>query len=185
MSIASKHHYRFKYLKSDKWNNARLEALVREKGKCQICGEESIHNDAHHIWYPEDIYQTTEKHLVILCRLCHDFLHSLVPECKTRDENIGRASWLKYHNAIQTWRLQKASLFNQPNPVTWTSEAIILQKIQAIKQRLFSKKRGVVITLSNDEAGELIRDFSELVKSAIPTPSRNGLLSHDNGRQAG
>lgn len=113
MSIEGKHSYRFGYLKSDKWQAVRLEALVREKGKCQICGEESISNDAHHIWYPENIYDTTEQHLVILCRACHEFIHEMLPECKTDDAEKGTAQWLKFRNAILAWRQGKMELFDE------------------------------------------------------------------------
>lgn len=107
MSIESKHAYRFEYLKSEQWQNVRLEALVREGGKCQICAEESISNDAHHIWYPESIWDTTTENLVILCRPCHDLLHSLVPECKTRDEGMGRERWIAFRNAMELWMIKK------------------------------------------------------------------------------
>lgn len=107
MSIEGKHAYRFGYLKSEKWQNVRLEALAREKAKCQICDEESISNDAHHMWYPENVYETTEAHLVILCRPCHDFIHTMIPDCKTSDEQAGREHWLKFANAIKAWRHQK------------------------------------------------------------------------------
>jgi hypothetical protein len=111
MSIESKHAYRFGYLKSEKWKTVRLEALVREKGKCQICGEESISNDAHHIWYPKSIYDTTEKNLVVLCRACHSFVHQMVPECKTNDEEKGIREWNRFRNAIFVWRQDKSDLF--------------------------------------------------------------------------
>jgi hypothetical protein len=111
MSIEGKHAYRFGYLKSEEWKNVRIEALAREKGKCQICGEESISNDAHHVWYPESIWDTREMHLVILCRPCHDFIHTLLPECKTNDEDHGRREWLKFKNTILEWRRAKLSLF--------------------------------------------------------------------------
>src|ERR1035437_9159173 len=113
MSIESKHAYRFQFLKSDKWKAVRLEALVREKGKCQICGAESIYNDAHHIWYPKSVYETTEKHLVVLCRGCHEFIHQMIPDCKTRDESIGKSNWRKFKNAIVIWRMHNASLFQE------------------------------------------------------------------------
>ena len=111
MSIEGKHAYRFSYLKSDKWSNVRIEALGRENGKCQICGEESIFNDAHHMWYPKPIWETTERHLVILCRPCHNFIHAIIPECKTNDEEKGRAHWFKFSNAIIAWRNQKLDFF--------------------------------------------------------------------------
>lgn len=111
MSVEGVLYYRNVYLKSDKWQNVRLEALVREKGRCQICGDESISNDAHHIWYPESIWETTPDHLVILCRDCHDFLHVMLPDCKTSDEESGRAQWIKFSTAIAYWRSRKLHLF--------------------------------------------------------------------------
>lgn len=114
MSIEGKHAYRFGYLKSEQWQNVRIEALAREKGKCQICAEESISNDAHHVWYPERIYETRAEQLVVLCRPCHDFIHMMLPECKTNDEEKGRAEWLKFSNAIMVWRAQKIFIFHNP-----------------------------------------------------------------------
>lgn len=116
MSIEGKHSYRFGFLKSDRWKAVRLEALAREGGKCQICGEESIYNDAHHIWYPKAIYDTTEKHLVVLCRPCHNFIHTMLPECKTEDESEGVGQWNKIRNAIIVWRKEKISLFQTGLP---------------------------------------------------------------------
>lgn len=103
MSIEAKHAYRFGYLKSEEWKTVRIEALARERGRCQICGDESVFNDAHHIWYPEDIYDTTAKHLAVLCRPCHDFMHAMRPECKTRDEEKGRSEWTAFQTAVGAW----------------------------------------------------------------------------------
>lgn len=116
MGIEAKHAYRFGYLKSDQWKAVRLEALVREKGKCQVCGEESIANDAHHVWYPKNIYETTERHLVILCRPCHDFIHAMLPECKTSDEELGLAEWARFKSAIAMWRNEKLAIFQTGEP---------------------------------------------------------------------
>lgn len=77
MGVESKHSYRFVFLKSDKWQNIRLEALVREQAKCQICGFESISNDAHHIHYPPSVWDTELDDLVVLCRACHQLVHDL------------------------------------------------------------------------------------------------------------
>lgn len=88
-----------------------MEALVREKGQCQICKFDSISNDAHHIWYPEGIYDTKSDQLVVLCRACHDFIHA-VTDCKTNDENHGRCEWSKFRNAIMDWRIESMKLFH-------------------------------------------------------------------------
>jgi hypothetical protein len=115
MSIDGKHAYRFGFLKSEKWQAVRLEALSREKAKCQICNEESIFNDAHHVWYPENIYDTEEQHLVILCRPCHEFIHDFLPECKTSDAESGIANWIKFSRAMIAWRVKKAYTFKSIN----------------------------------------------------------------------
>lgn len=114
MSIEGRMYYRSVYLQSERWKSLRLEVLVRERGKCQICGDEAISNDAHHIWYPENIWDTTQEQLVVLCRPCHNFLHSMMPECKTNDEQEGRSLWLKFSNAILVWRKEKIWLFSDP-----------------------------------------------------------------------
>lgn len=131
VSIESKHAYRFGYLKSEQWSNVRLEALAREGGKCQICKEESISNDAHHIWYPENIYETRAENLVILCRCCHDFVHSMMPDCKTRDEQEGRELWLKFSNAIFVWRSSK-----------WSAEDFIAATSNNVPPSTLRKKLG-------------------------------------------
>lgn len=112
MSIEAKHAYRFGFLKSEKWARVRLEALVREGGKCEVCKKESIENDAHHVWYPENIYETQEHQLSILCRECHEFVHLLIPECKTRDKDKGIAMWLKFTEMIKKWRASHDELFS-------------------------------------------------------------------------
>lgn len=75
MSIEGKHFYRFTYLKSEEWRTARLIALAKAGGHCALCGKVDWSNDAHHKKYPEDIWDTTPNHLVILCRCCHEKVH--------------------------------------------------------------------------------------------------------------
>lgn len=134
MSVESKHAYRFGYLKSEKWASVRLQALVRESGKCQICSEESIYNDAHHIWYPNDIYETAESHLVILCRPCHEFIHAILPECKTGDEELGRSTWIRFRNAIDTWRRFKSQSLDQPGSM-FEKTSVLRKKYKALLKK--------------------------------------------------
>jgi hypothetical protein len=136
MSIESKHAYRFGYLKSDKWKQVRLDALLREKGKCQICTEESIFNDAHHVWYPESIYETTEEHLVILCRACHNFIHAIIPECKTKDQEEGKNHWKKFYLPIICWRIQKQDLFEIVPSEEQITEGLQKQAPRELRERL-------------------------------------------------
>lgn len=77
MNAASKHFYRFHFLKSETWKNVRLARLLRDKTACTICGFASIHNDAHHVRYPDDIWKTSIEDLVTVCRSCHDLIHKI------------------------------------------------------------------------------------------------------------
>lgn len=80
MGVASKHAYRFGFLKSDKWKNLRLACLARDKGRCVICNTYSLQNDAHHLTYPPNWYDTELSHLRTLCRTCHESVHELIDE---------------------------------------------------------------------------------------------------------
>jgi len=152
MSVEGKHAYRFNYLKSETWQAVRLEALAREGGKCQVCGLESVFNDAHHVWYPASVWDTTEEHLVILCRPCHDLLHALMPESKTSDEGIGREVWIRYRNAIQAWQIQKRSVPEFQGPIRAKELREAYERIKAQLHDLQSKEqRGLISPGSTTE----------------------------------
>ena len=183
MSIESKHAYRFQFLKSDKWKAVRLEALVREKGQCQICGEESVHNDAHHAWYPKNIWDTVEKQIVVLCRPCHTFVHAIIPECKTCDDELGIAQWIKFRNAIEVWRVQKLVLFEGITPISGKASELRRAYV-ALKEKYRLLRAGIVVDappgpidqqLKQVTAlirgwAEIAREYSESVKTDVADP---------------
>lgn len=105
MGVEHKHAYRFVFLHSEKWSTVRLEALLREKAKCQICGEESISNDAHHIHYPSSVWNTEESDLVILCRDCHDLTHKIFTLKKSKVDSM--KDFLQLVSSIAVWRIQR------------------------------------------------------------------------------
>lgn len=91
MGIEQKHAYRFGYLKSEEWQTVRVEALARTDAVCQICGFRSIHNDAHHVHYPDSVWDTKQEDLVILCRKCHELMHEIleiIPKQKERQDSF-------------------------------------------------------------------------------------------------
>lgn len=135
MSIEGKHAYRFIYLKSEKWQAVRLEALVREKARCQICGKESISNDAHHIWYPDSIWDTRSEQLVVLCRPCHEFIHSIVPECITSDESEGVAHWQKFYISIKRWRLSQLALFGTAEGIKFPNPSQLRERLAVLEDK--------------------------------------------------
>lgn len=159
MSIQSKHAYRFGYLQSEQWQNVRIEALARESGKCQVCGEESIGNDAHHVWYPDNIYQTTQEHLVILCRSCHTFIHEIRPECKTRDESKGRAEWQAFLNAILAWRAKKLPVFSNGDGIKYVNPVTLNETLMRLKQKLQQRQ-----TVTKQEVGAAFTEIRKLIK---------------------
>lgn len=75
MSVATKHAYRFGYLKSEEWGYVRAEVLARDNATCAICSIRSLSNDVHHYRYPRNIWDTTASYCVTLCRECHDTVH--------------------------------------------------------------------------------------------------------------
>lgn len=78
MSIAGKHAYRFGYLKSEQWDKVRVMVLMRDNGACQICGLVDIHNDVHHVHYPDNVWETQPADCKLLCRKCHQKIHLMM-----------------------------------------------------------------------------------------------------------
>lgn len=75
MSVAAKHAYRFEFLRSEQWETIRIAVLAKHKGRCWICGLESLSNDVHHVEYPDNWWNTKPWQCVPLCRECHDAVH--------------------------------------------------------------------------------------------------------------
>lgn len=105
MTTAAKHHYRFVYLRSEKWKGVRIEAMAREMARCQICNEEDLSNDAHHVFYPDSMWDTTSEHVVILCRPCHELAQCLfVQQSNLKD---GMNCFNNLVRVIKSWILKK------------------------------------------------------------------------------
>ena len=106
MGIEHKHAYRFVFLRSEEWKDVRYEALAREQMRCQICNEENFSNDAHHVYYPKNIWDTEAGDVVILCRDCHEMVQALFYQQKDR-----KAGLVKFNNivaVIQKWFSSKS-----------------------------------------------------------------------------
>lgn len=89
MGIEARHAYRFGYLKSEHWQNLRIQKLAEQDAKCHFCNHRDISNDVHHIHYPENLYKTRLGVLCVLCRKHHDRLHSLMDEITANLEKSG------------------------------------------------------------------------------------------------
>jgi hypothetical protein len=75
VSVASKHAYRYGFLKSEEWQYLRKLALSRHGAKCYICGHTSWGNDVHHAVYSKDWSKQNVNALFPLCRACHNLVH--------------------------------------------------------------------------------------------------------------
>lgn len=118
MSVDRKAHYRFVFLRSEKWKSVRLETLAREKAKCRICGYESICNDAHHVYYPESVWDTKPHDLVILCRPCHSLIHTILNCHRNRKANRGSAlaEVRELSDALSSWNHLKEECMGERKP---------------------------------------------------------------------
>lgn len=131
MGIPSKHSYRFVYLKSEEWKDVRIEALARDGAKCQLCGFESVSNDAHHIHYPKSFWDTKSDDLIILCRPCHNFIHDL-EKCGVvnfKGEKANCVSGIQaIIKAISTWR----GFITNPQPQTIPKTSVLAERSRAV-----------------------------------------------------
>lgn len=103
MGVAQKHWYRFKFLKSDKWMDFRLRALVFHGQACVVCKKEPPSLDIHHIWYPKRDMEVWDVRP--LCRKCHDEAH----------ESTNPKSYKEYELAVRSFS-EFASSKTVPSP---------------------------------------------------------------------
>lgn len=95
--------YRETYLKSEHWQNLRLQKLVESECRCLRCGVQSQHHDVHHLKY-RNLFDVTTLDLVVLCRACHDLVHENLDQLKEitdKDPNEkAHAAWKLF---LATW----------------------------------------------------------------------------------
>lgn len=102
--VDRRHYYRFKFLKSEQWQTARSAALADADGRCALCLHRDISNDAHHVWYPRNIWQTKAEHLVILCRECHTLVHSVLPTPSSfKTEQEAKDAFSNFRASLLYW----------------------------------------------------------------------------------
>lgn len=103
--VSAKHHYRFRYLKSEHWSNLRIAKLAAEDAKCRKCGYRDLSNDIHHLLYRR-LYDVTLDDLVVLCRKCHERVHEALEIGRTfvkRWEDRGPEYVWKATNRVFRW----------------------------------------------------------------------------------
>lgn len=144
MSINGKYAYRFVYLKSQEWKDVRLEALVKAKALCKICGVEDFSNDAHHIYYPKSFWKTTAEQLVVLCRPCHNVVHALLKSGKkTTKESVDE--WHAIIRALRVWRSQKAKWIEDPDAEALATPKQLREAYGELKKQLIEASKELEI----------------------------------------
>lgn len=76
-------YYRTVYLKTEHWRNLKRWKL-KMISACEFCQSES-NLDVHHRHY-KNLYDVSETDLAVLCRKCHDDLHSAIDPKLRGDE---------------------------------------------------------------------------------------------------
>jgi hypothetical protein len=65
-----------KYLNSQEWGRLRLDALAQHGDRCTTCPS-YLNIQLHHLFYPENIWETKVDHVIPLCKACHDRAHDM------------------------------------------------------------------------------------------------------------
>ena len=63
------------YLKSDHWQQKRIDALDHYGNSCVLCGSQDNIN-VHHRNYNNLGHENIKTDLIVLCKLCHEKFHS-------------------------------------------------------------------------------------------------------------
>jgi hypothetical protein len=63
----------------------------------------------------------------------------MMPECKTNNEAEGRANWLKFSNAIKTWRTDHMILFESADAILVGKKRPLANAYNALKEKLKAK----------------------------------------------
>lgn len=93
MSTSGNHYYRFTYLKSEHWQNLRIEKLTQVDAHCVFCWNRDLRHDVHHIVYKR-LWDAKPHDLVVLCRHCHDLAHAALRYRKQlKDERDPDKKW--------------------------------------------------------------------------------------------
>lgn len=98
------YYYRNNYLRSDHWQNLRLQRLVKSKCRCALCGKEDISNDVHHVNY-RNLKDVRISDLRVLCRKCHDQVHEVMTMEDDYKRIMGSYSrWAAIRRRIKIYR---------------------------------------------------------------------------------
>ncbi len=82
------------YLQSDQWKGIRSQVINRDKGVCQICKEETLLPQVHHLTY-KNIFNEKLEDLITICDNCHREIHNKQKKNPIYSISAGRVIQLK------------------------------------------------------------------------------------------
>ena len=81
------------YLKSDAWQEKRLQRMAIDGGRCQFCGSRGTADnplETHHFNYRNLFHEDIYKDIVTACRSCHKMIHCGMNRVTSEE---GRRGW--------------------------------------------------------------------------------------------
>jgi hypothetical protein len=87
-------------------NTNKFNKLKEKYPYCQLCWKTGVRTDVHHIVYRSEVprhkHLHSEKNLIVLCRSCHERMHSQKDFRETLYYSRGLHKLFKYHAFNQT-----------------------------------------------------------------------------------
>lgn len=143
--------YRTEFLKSEHWQNLRIQALSQYKAKCILCQKEDFHNDVHHIEYPKNLWDTYGHQLVVLCRSCHTALHQMLKIMAFKK------------NPAKQWALLNLMRDENIVPVPLEDTDCVIEKIESIDlQETMMVKADKKCMICGDPTDKILNLFESL-----------------------
>jgi hypothetical protein len=75
------------YLLSPTWKTLREKAIIRARGRCQLCNHHETLN-VHHRKYPKEWGKEPLSDLTVLCEKCHNNFHDTIKPRELPIENM-------------------------------------------------------------------------------------------------
>jgi len=78
---------------------------------CQLCGIDEVHSEHHLIprhchrknWWKRHFTKEQMQHTILVCKMCHDSVHDLIPDEKELGRDFYTVEKLKTHPGIANY----------------------------------------------------------------------------------
>lgn len=125
------------YLRSEHWQNLRLEKLAKVSALCHFCRFESTSNDVHHVIYRASLRETKLRDLRVLCRRCHDLVHQVLKEFPAiKKEEHTKSQWRICEQHVRRRLGQKISIPKEAMLVKQSDMALASSRLKQARHRI-------------------------------------------------